>query len=50
VVLPTNNRLLAPGRDLASAETQRLLETWGHLHGVRSLLSLMAFVLFVWAR
>jgi len=50
VVLPTNNRLLAPGRDLASAETQRLLEKWGRLHAVRSVLSLMAFVLFVWAR
>ena len=49
-VLPTNNRLLAPGRDPASAETQRLLEKWGHLHAVRSGLSLMAFVLFVWAR
>jgi uncharacterized membrane protein len=50
VVMPTNNRLLAPGRDLESAETQRLLETWGRLHAVRSVLSLMAFVLFVWAR
>ena len=50
VVLPTNNRPLAPGRDPASAETQRLLEKWGRLHAVRSGLSLMAFVLFVWAR
>ena len=50
VVLPTNNLLLAPGRDLASAETQRLLERWGRLHAVRSVLSLVASVLFVWAR
>ena len=50
VVLPTNNRLLAPGRDLGSSETQRLLEKWGRLHAVRSALSLMAFVLFVWTR
>ena len=50
VVLPTNNRLLAPGRDLASAETERLLERWGRLHAVRSVLSLIAFVLFVWMR
>lgn len=50
VVLPTNNRLLAPGRDLASAETHQLLERWGRLHSVRSVLSLIASVLFVWAR
>ena len=47
VVLPTNNRLLAPGRDLASTETRQLLETWGRLHAVRSALSLAASVLFI---
>lgn len=47
VVLPTNNRLLAPGRDPASAETRRLLELWGRLHAVRSVLSLSASVLFI---
>ena len=50
VVLPTNNRLLEPGRDLASRETHRLLETWGRLHAVRSALSLAASVVFAWAR
>lgn len=49
VILPTNNRLLAPGRDKASAETRQLLETWGRLHAVRSVLSLAASVLFIWA-
>ena len=49
VILPTNNRLLAPGRDLASAETRTLLDTWGRLHAVRSILSLAASVLFIWA-
>ena len=49
VVLPTNNRLLAPGRDLRSDETRRLLETWGRLHAVRSALSLAASIVFVWA-
>ena len=47
VVLPTNNKLLAPGRDKASAETRQLLETWGRLHAVRSVLSLAASVLFI---
>jgi hypothetical protein len=28
VILPTNNRLLAPGRDKASAETRQLLVSW----------------------
>lgn len=48
-VLPTNNRLLEPGRDVASAETRRLLEAWGRLHAVRSVLSLAASVVFIWA-
>ena len=46
VVLSTNNRLLAPGRDLGSAETRILLESWGHLHAVRSALSVAASVLY----
>jgi hypothetical protein len=49
VILPTNNKLLEEGRDLASQETQALLETWGRLHAVRSVLGLLAVVLFVWA-
>lgn len=49
VILPTNNELLAKNRDLASAETRTLLEKWGRLHAVRSVLSLSASVLFLWA-
>ena len=49
VIRPTNDKLLAAGRDLASAETRTLLESWGRLHAVRSVLSLVAAVLFVWA-
>jgi hypothetical protein len=47
VILPTNNRLLESGRDLASSETRGLLEVWGRLHAVRSALSLLACVLFL---
>jgi uncharacterized membrane protein len=47
VIKPTNNQLLAPGRDLASSETRVLLEKWGHLHAVRSVLSLAASALYV---
>jgi hypothetical protein len=48
VIRPTNHQLLEPKRDLGSDETRRLLEKWGRLHGIRSALSLMASILFVW--
>jgi uncharacterized membrane protein len=46
-IMPTNHQLLAPGRDLASAETRRLLEKWARLHAVRSVLSLVASVVYI---
>jgi hypothetical protein len=48
VIMPTNHRLLAPGRDLSSAETRELLLRWGQLHAVRTALSLAGTVLFLW--
>ena len=48
-VLPTNKRLLDRGIDKGSAETRELLGRWGHLHAVRSGLSLAASALFAWA-
>jgi hypothetical protein len=47
-IMPTNHRLLAPGRDLASDETRALLEKWGRLHAVRSVLSFLATVVLLW--
>ncbi len=47
-IMPTNQQLLAPGRDLASSETRALLDKWGRLHAVRSLLGVIASVVFVW--
>jgi hypothetical protein len=47
VILPTNQRLLDPGLDRASAEAQRLLERWGHLHAVRSVMSAVGFLVLV---
>ena len=46
-IMPTNNKLLAPERDLGSAETRALLESWGRLHAVRTGLSLVATIVFL---
>jgi len=48
VIMPTNHRLLATGRNLGSAETRALLKKWGKLHAVRTLLSLCATAIYVW--
>jgi len=47
-IMPTNHKLLAPGRDLASAETRMLMERWGNLHAVRTTLSVLAAALYMW--
>jgi len=47
-IMPTNHKLLAPGRDLRSAETRTLLDTWVKLHAVRTALSLAATALYLW--
>jgi uncharacterized membrane protein len=49
VIYPTNHRLLEAGRDRRSDETLHLLKAWGRLHNVRTLLSVVASILFVWA-
>ena len=46
-IMPTNHRLLEPGRDLGSTETRALLEKWGNLHAVRSALSLIASIIYI---
>ena len=46
-IMPTNHELLAPGRDLGSSETRMLLEKWGKLHAVRTVLSLAAAILCI---
>ena len=47
VILPTNKRLLSPALDRGSAEAERLLARWGKLHAVRSVLSGLALLLFL---
>ena len=47
-ILPTNERLLSPTLDRRSAEAERLLTRWGTLHAVRSVLSGLALLLFLY--
>jgi len=49
VIMPTNNDLLAPGRDLDSQETRALLVRWGRLHAVRTALSVVGFAVYLFA-
>jgi uncharacterized membrane protein len=47
VIMPTNKKLLNPGLDRASEVAHQLLQDWGKLHAVRSILSLVASVVFL---
>jgi hypothetical protein len=47
-ILPTNKRLLGPTLDRQSVEAERLLERWGRLHSVRSVLSGSSLLLFLY--
>jgi hypothetical protein len=47
-IMPTNRALLASDRDLRSVDTRTLLERWAKLHAVRTVLSLVATLLYVY--
>src|SRR5437667_4149674 len=49
VIFPTNRRLLDSTLDLNSDVPLQLLRHWGLLHAVRTVLSLCAFLLFLFA-
>jgi uncharacterized membrane protein len=46
-ILPTNKRLLDPALEPSSSEAATLLSRWGALHAVRTLVGLVALILFV---
>ena len=48
IIMPTNHKLLAPGRDISSAETRELLVRWGQLHAVRTGFSLAGAAIYLW--
>jgi uncharacterized membrane protein len=47
VIMPTNKRLLDPGLDRDSEPARRLLTTWGRLHAVRTVVSIISFLIFL---
>ncbi len=48
-ILPINNQLLDPGLDKNSEKAYQLLNRWGKLHAVRSVLSLTAVLIFLYS-
>jgi hypothetical protein len=49
VILPTNKRLMDIAPQNAGPKSRELIEKWGKLHAVRSLLGTAATMLFLWA-
>ena len=48
VIRPTTKALLDPSLDKRSARAAQLLSRWGQLHALRSLMSTLALVLFLY--
>jgi Anthrone oxygenase len=48
-VMPTNNKLKATTPEAAGPSSRALLETWGRLHGVRTVLGIAAALTYLWA-
>ena len=48
-IMPTNRRLEATAPESVTGETRRLLERWGRLHAVRSVLGSFATLIFLCA-
>ena len=46
-ILPTNKQLLDPTLDKHSSHALQLIETWGRLHTVRTVLGLTAFIILL---
>jgi uncharacterized membrane protein len=49
VIFPTNKTLLDSSLDKNSEYARKLLDSWGKLHAVRSVLSLVSFLFFLYA-
>jgi hypothetical protein len=49
VIMPTNKRLLALPADAPGPELRPLIEAWGRLHAVRTLLGAASTLVYLWA-
>ncbi len=49
VIMPTNHKLLATKEADINLGTVGLIQYWGRLHAVRTILGLSATVVFIWA-
>jgi uncharacterized membrane protein len=50
IIMPINKKLLGPDLNKDSENARELLTTWNRLHAVRSLLSFVAFLIFIIVR
>jgi hypothetical protein len=48
-IMPTNRRLMETRFEQAGPESRALIEIWGHLHAVRTILGSIATLIFLWA-
>jgi hypothetical protein len=48
-IMPTNNRLMATDPAAAGPESRTMIERWGSLHAVRTVLGFAACLAFLWA-
>lgn len=49
VIAPVNTALLAIAPDAAGPESRALIEHWGQVHSGRTIMSLLALAVFIWA-
>ena len=47
VIMPSNNQIMYA--DIARPDTRALVEKWGRLHAVRTLLGAVATLILLWA-
>jgi Anthrone oxygenase len=48
VIMPTNNQITSTNSASAGPTSRALIEKWGRLHAVRTLLGFIATVIFLW--
>jgi hypothetical protein len=49
IIMPTNRQLDATAPELADSRTRGLIQQWGRLHAVRSVLGVLAAAAYLWA-